>query len=66
MFPALNFRWLIYGIIIRDLVQFINHPEKEIEELNTPTSREDIFPKKIRKMISKNAFVLRYFSLLCG
>jgi len=52
-------------LLTRDLVDFLNNPDIEVESLNTPIKKEDIFSPKIRKMIPNKAFRTRaLFSVL--
>ncbi|NHJ83972.1 MAG: hypothetical protein FK734_00835 [Asgard group archaeon] len=39
--------------LARDLIEFLNNPNEEIEVLSIPLSKQDIFPPNVRKMIPK-------------
>ncbi len=45
--------------LIRDLIDFINDPEKQVVSLLAPSRTDDIFPPKIRRIIPKSALRTR-------
>jgi len=47
--------------VIRDLVDYLNDPNFEIAPINSPMSKKDIFPQKIRKGIPKSAIRTKIF-----
>ena len=50
--------------LVRDLVQYLNYPKEKIDVLNAPAKTEDIFPKKIRRTISRTSFRAKIMIIL--
>ncbi|MHA1219210.1 MAG: condensation domain-containing protein [Candidatus Heimdallarchaeaceae archaeon] len=46
--------------LARDLIDYINHPETEIIQINASAETKDIFPSKIRKTIPKSSIRTRF------
>ncbi|NVM46480.1 MAG: hypothetical protein HWN79_16345 [Candidatus Lokiarchaeota archaeon] len=52
-------------LLTRDLIDFLNNPDIDVESLDTPLKKDDIFSPKIRKRIPNKAFLTKaFFSLL--
>ncbi|NHJ85858.1 MAG: hypothetical protein FK734_10380 [Asgard group archaeon] len=50
--------------LARDLIDYLNNPQKEVEVLSVPLSKEDIFPPKVRRMIPKKPILANFLFVI--